>query len=213
MRRVPWITLALAGFACLVHASPAWAPALEFNRVAINTHGEIGRFFTGHLVHFGVDHLTWDVTALLLLGVMAESENRRTFALTLAAAAFVISAGVWAWQPQLETYRGLSGLDSALFGLVCARLVADGRRACHGFSIAVGGLALAGFALKCGAELTTGTTVFAHNSGAGYVPVPLAHLIGAVVGLVAAAVERSRPQKKPAPAGTNQHNGLVYGRA
>ena len=190
MRRVPWITLALAGLACLVHASPALAPALEFNRVSINTRGELWRLFTGHGVHFGADHLTWDVAALLVLGWMSERDQRQTFCLTLAAAAFAISAGVWAWQPQLATYRGLSGLDSTLFGLVCARVIAEGKRAHHGFSIAVGGLALAGFLLKCGAELITGMTVFADNSAADYVPVPQAHLIGLSVGLACAAVER-----------------------
>src|SRR5690606_34663144 len=107
------------------------------------------RLLTAHFAHFGADHLTWDVAALVILGSMAERDERRRFALTLAAAAFAIGVGVWAWQPQFETYRGLSGLDSALFGLVCARLVAEGWRVRHGFSIALGTLALVGFALKC----------------------------------------------------------------
>jgi rhomboid family GlyGly-CTERM serine protease len=196
MRRLPWITLALAVLACLVQTSPALGAALEFSRTAVNTHGEVWRFLTAHLTHFGTDHLRWDVAALLILGVMAEHENRRGFAVTLLGSALAIGLGVWMGQPNFETYRGLSGVDSALYGLVCARLVRDGRRARHGFSIAVGVLALAGFALKCGAELTSGATVFANGGdAAGYSPVPLAHLIGLAAGIAGATWEHIKARR------------------
>lgn len=199
MRRIPWITLALAALACLVQASPDWGAALEFHRAAVNADGELWRLLSAHLAHFGGDHLRWDVAALLILGAMAEPENRRVFALTLVGAALAIGLGVWAGQPQFETYRGLSGVDSALYGLVCARLIADGWRVRHGFSIALGALAIAGFALKCGAELASGATVFAAGGGDGtstitaapvYAPVPLAHLIGLAVGMACAEFQR-----------------------
>lgn len=205
MRRLPWITLALAGFACLAHASPALTAALEFRRAAVNEGGEWWRLLTAHLAHFGADHLRWDVAALLILGAMTERADRGRYALTLAAAALAIGAGVWAWQPQFASYRGLSGLDSALFGLVCGRLIADGRRARHGFSAALGALALVGFALKCGAELASGATVFADSTAGGYAPVPLAHLIGLVVGLAGslnlrrASGAESRPPASGSP--------------
>ncbi|MEY4489693.1 MAG: hypothetical protein RIQ79_2201 [Verrucomicrobiota bacterium] len=198
MRRIPWITLALAALACLVQASPALGAALEFRRAAVNTHGELWRLVTAHLAHFGADHLRWDVAALLILGVMAERENRRRFAFTLSVAALAIGLGVWLGQPHFETYRGLSGIDSALYGLVCARLLADGWRVRHGFSIAVGGLALAGFALKCGAELTSGATVFANAAADHYAPVPLAHLIGLAAGIAGATWEKLPRRKRGA---------------
>jgi rhomboid family GlyGly-CTERM serine protease len=188
-RRFPWWTLVLAGFACLVHTSPGFTAAAELSRAALGG-GEFWRLFTAHFAHYGSDHLVWDVAALLILGVMAEPNNRRVFVGVLVASAFAIGVGVWAWQPQLTSYRGLSGLDSALFGLVCARLVADGWRERHAFSIALGALALIGFALKCGAELTSGATVFAVNNTAGYVPVPLAHAIGLAVGVLGAGFGR-----------------------
>lgn len=188
LSRLPWLTLGLAAVVCLLSASPAFAPALEFHRASMDA-GEYWRLITAHLVHFDTDHLRWDVAALLILGSLAERDGRSNFALTLAAAALAIGVGIWAGRPDLETYRGLSGIDSAIFGLVCARLVNDGWRVRHGFSVAVGALALAGFTMKCAVEFTGGATVFA-TTGAGpapaYVPVPLAHVIGLAIGLAGA---------------------------
>ncbi len=188
MRRLPWITLVLASLAGLAHASPTLTAAWEFHRAAVNEGGELWRLFTAHLAHFGADHLAWDVAALLVLGTMAEREDRRAFALTLALAATLIGLGVWLTQPALATYRGLSGLDSALYGLVCARLIATGRRQRHTFTVTLGAAALAGFALKCAAEFASGQTVFA--AGADYAPVPLAHLLGLLSGLTVAVLSR-----------------------
>jgi len=220
LRRLPWATLTLAALACLVQTHAAWGQALEFHRPSVNTQGEVWRLFTAHLTHFSQDHLIWDVAALLILGLLAECENRRGFALTLAGSSLAIGLGVWALQPQFETYRGLSGLDSALYGLVCARLLLEGWRARHGFSVALGVLALAGFALKCGAELTSGSTIFANGldetasaslpprafqsapAPASYAPVPLAHLLGLLSGIAVAASEKiPRRLRSPIPSG------------
>ena len=187
MRRLPWLTLLVAALAGLVHASPVLTAACEFDRASV-ARGEVWRLFTAHLAHFGADHLAWDAAALLILGIMTEARDRRAFAATLGLAAFTIGAGVWLWQPQFTSYRGLSGLDSALFGLACARLVADGLRVRHAFSVSLGTLALTGFALKCGAELATGATVFADGGGSAYAPVPFAHLIGLAAGIAAVAI-------------------------
>lgn len=198
-RRLPWITPALAGLACLVHASPALTAALQFDRAAA-ARGELWRLFTGHLTHFGADHLIWDAAALLVLGILTETRERPTnFGRLLAGSAFAISLAVWFWEPRFATYRGLSGIDSALFGLACARLVGDGRRARHAFSVWLGALALGGFALKCGFELVAGATVFAAGGvgGTPYSPVPLAHLVGWAAGATAAGLSKPRGGDQP----------------
>jgi rhomboid family GlyGly-CTERM serine protease len=141
----------------------------------------VWRFFTAHLTHFGEDHLRWDLLAFIVLGALAERISRSAFFITAGVSAAVITAGVWLAQPQFATYRGLSGIDSALFGFVVADLLATGFRERHGFSIAVGGLVLAGFAAKCTYELATGDTVFVEAGGA-FAPVPLAHLLGMTAG-------------------------------
>ena len=189
MNRYPWFSLAVAALAGLAYAFPSIGSAWEFQRLAVTRDGELWRLVTAHLTHFDFDHLCWDVAALLVLGSLAERDDRRATALTLLSAAVVIGLGVWLFQPHFTTYRGLSGLDSALYGLVCARLVAAGARARHSFSVVIGGLALIGFALKCGAELTLGETIFTAGAAAGYAPVPLAHVLGLGVGIFAAFLE------------------------
>jgi len=177
--RIPVVTLALAIVAVVVPLVPGWPAHLEFDRVAI-AQGEWWRGLTGHLTHFESNHLAWDVGALLLLGSAAERENRRRLVWTLLGSAAAISTAVWWWQPHFGQYRGLSGVDSALFGLVAGALVRRRRFA----STLVGSLALVGIAGKSALELATGSAVFA--TAGNYAPVPLAHLVGLAMGLAMA---------------------------
>jgi rhomboid family GlyGly-CTERM serine protease len=180
MRRLPYGTIALSALAFAIHLVPSLGNVLQFDRTAI-AHGQVWRFFTAHLTHFGEDHLRWDSLAFVVLGTLAERISRSAFFITAGVSAAAITAGVWLVQPQFVTYRGLSGIDSALFGFVLANLFTTGFRERHDFSIAVGGLALAGFAAKCTYELATGDTVFVEAGGA-FAPVPLAHLLGMAAG-------------------------------
>jgi rhomboid family GlyGly-CTERM serine protease len=183
MKRIPYSTFSFAVLTLTIHLLPSLGNVLQFDRAAV-AHGQVWRFFTAHLTHFGEDHLRWDLLAFVVLGAIAERISRSAFLMTAGVSAAVITAGVWLAQPQFTTYRGLSGIDSALFGFVVADLFATGFRERHGFSMVVGGLALAGFAAKCTYELTTGNTVFVEAGGA-FAPVPLAHLLGMAVGAAA----------------------------
>ena len=183
MKRLPYVTLMLAALAVAIHCVPALGDLLQFDRAAV-ARGQMWRFFTAHLTHFGDDHLRWDLLAFVVLGGMAERISRRGFSITLGLSATVITAGVWLAQPQFATYRGLSGIDSALFGFVVADLLAAGWRERHGFSMVVSLIALAGFAAKCAFELITGGAVFV-ETGDAFAPVPLAHLLGLAAGAAA----------------------------
>ncbi|MBC8038931.1 MAG: rhombosortase [Opitutaceae bacterium] len=193
MKRLPWLTLTFAALAVAVHCLPALTLGWQFDRAAV-AHGQLWRFFTAHLTHFGTDHLRWDLLAFVVLGAMVERISRSAFLVTLALSAALITLGVWVAQPQFTTYRGLSGIDSALFGFVVAHLIAEGRRARHGFSLAVGSLALAGFTAKCVFELVTHTTVFVETTG-DFAPVPLAHLLGLLAGAAASGVSALPSEK------------------
>jgi rhomboid family GlyGly-CTERM serine protease len=179
--RLPFITLTLALLAVLVHVWPGAAEALQLDRGG-HARGEWWRFFTAHLTHFNRDHLVWDVGALLALGTIAEGESRRRFGTALLAAAFAISTAVWWCQPQFATYRGLSGLASACFGVLAGSLLQRPQRAAR----ITAGFALLAIGLKTAFEVTTDSTLFAAASH--YAPVPLAHLIGLVVGVAAVFV-------------------------
>lgn len=176
--RIPLLVPALAAAAVAIHLLPAGvAAALQFDRDAL-AGGAWWRLATAHLTHFDGNHLAWDVGVFLALGWAGERAAPRTTARALLAAAVAITLAVWAWQPQFAIYRGLSGLDCTLFALVATDLLRQRRAAPR----LIGLLALLGLGGKCLLELATGATVFAR--GTGYDPVPLAHLVGATVGVV-----------------------------
>jgi rhomboid family GlyGly-CTERM serine protease len=199
MKRFPWFTLGFSALAVVVHWIPALTFGWQFDRAAV-AHGQVWRFFTAHLTHFGSDHLRWDLIVFIVLGVMAERISRSAFLATLALSAGFITLGVWVAQPEFAFYRGLSGIDCALFGLVLTDLLTVGWRDRHGFSLAVGGITLAGFVAKCVFELTTGDTVFVEAAGT-FAPVPLAHLLGFIAGaatiMSVSSVRLNLPQATP----------------
>ena len=86
----------------------------------------------------------------------------------------------------MATYRGLSGIDSALFVLLAISIlregVADGER--HRISVAV--IALIGFGAKTLFELTSGATVFVDSAANHMTPLPWVHVVGAVCGILSA---------------------------
>ncbi|MSU51011.1 MAG: rhombosortase [Opitutus sp.] len=176
---LPILTLALAAVAVAAQFIPGTSGFIEFDRVAIS-HGEWWRLLTAHLAHFDPNHLTWDVTVFFALGWACERESRSRCAIALALAGGAITTAVYWLQPRFEIYRGLSGLDCALFGLFAGSLL----RRSDALAKLVGGAALLAVVAKTSAEISTGSTVFA--AGLGYSPVPLAHLVGVVVGVASA---------------------------
>ncbi len=187
----PVVTLALAACAVAVFALPGATTACEYDRSAL-ARGEIWRALTGHVAHFDFSHLAWDVATLVGLGVATERESRVQTAVALLAAAIAVSAALWVFQPAFETYRGLSGLDCALGGLVAGNLLRRTARAAR----LCGAVILCFVAGKCAYELHAATPLFAHAGG--YAPAPLAHLVGfaAGVGTALLAPATSRRQTR-----------------
>jgi len=62
----------------------------EYNRSAIKS-GEAWRIVTGHLVHWNLDHLVWDLGMFAVLGGLCEMRNSRIYVVCLAASALFIS--------------------------------------------------------------------------------------------------------------------------
>ncbi|MBL9210644.1 MAG: rhombosortase [Opitutaceae bacterium] len=184
--RLPVLTPLLAAAAVAIHLlPPAVAAALQFDRAAVEA-GQAWRLVTAHFTHCDANHLAWDVGVFFALGWTCERLDRRTTTLALGAAAVAITLGVWAWQPQFATYRGLSGLDCTLFALLASTLLRSPARVARW----CGGVALLALGAKCSFETATATTLFA--SGAGYDPVPLAHLLGAAAGAWPPWLKRTR---------------------
>ena len=192
----PAALLAAAAFAAA--ASPA---ALEYRRDAAT---EAWRVLTCHWVHWSADHLRWDLLTFVALAFACRHRWRRAVA-ALAVATVTIPLAVAMLKPELSSYRGLSGLASTLFVMVACELLLRRAPARDGDAVhthrqrfvrvipnLAAGLSLAGFAAKLFWELATGGTVFVDAAASGFVPVPLAHLVGGLCG-AAAALLRRRP--------------------
>jgi hypothetical protein len=93
---------------------------------------------------------------------------------------------------ELQTYRGLSGLDSALYvtAAVNARTTLWSQQQ-RPWAVAAF-VSIAALGAKVAYELTTGQTLFVDAASEGFVPVPLAHAAGAIAGLLAARPALSR---------------------
>jgi rhomboid family GlyGly-CTERM serine protease len=190
-----WIIAALSiAFSFL----PSVSEALQFDRAALAA-GQWWRILTAHMTHWNAEHLVWDAAMFLILGAVLERQNRRQFILGIAAASVAISAAVWFLQPELNTYRGLSGVDTALFVMLSVGLLHD---ALSGqdrsrWAIAVPVLLLVALAGKLVGECVTGEAFFVNAENAGFVPVPLAHVVGAAVGLAVPLLSFGRGRRLP----------------
>ncbi len=183
VRRTPYVTLLLAGAAWCIHAAPWASELLQYERGAVAA-GDTWRAVTCHLTHVSGAHLLWDLLAFVLLGGLVETWNRRRFVACLAVASVAVTAAVVAWAPAIDTYRGLSGIDSALFVLLAGHVLGGAVAMRDRVGIVACSALGAGFLAKVGWEVATGTTVFVDSAAAGMVPVPVAHAAGALVGLV-----------------------------
>jgi rhomboid family GlyGly-CTERM serine protease len=142
------------------------------------------RFISCHFVHWSLPHQFWSLGAFFVLGAICEIRSRRRFAWCVAISALLIPAALLMLQPSLASYRGLSGIDSALFLLAAVPLLPKRPTNDPVTRIAVGVLLL-GFVAKLVYEQWNGATVFVATGGV-FVPVPLAHLVGSFVGCACA---------------------------
>jgi rhomboid family GlyGly-CTERM serine protease len=154
--------------------------ALQYSRAAVDA-GEWWRFATASFVHWSLNQLLWDGIAFVALACVAWRLSRTRFAVAFIASAIAIPICIHLFAPNVATYRGLSGVDSALFVLV-AMLV--GKRA---------RIVLLLFAAKIAFEFATGTTLFVHELAPGVASLPIAHVIGAAIGLLS-QLRLQRPQ-------------------
>lgn len=168
--------MALGSTAALLFASVSGA--LIYDRSLI-FNGQLWRLWSGHLVHFGWSHFTWNLAVFLASGIWLERLWPATTRWFYAFSPLIISVALWLLDPALTRYAGLSGIATGMLVLLaCLQL---GRRKEEPAWFWVSVLALVG--IKIGVELFTGAPVFV--SGFGDIrTVPLAHIFGIVAALV-----------------------------
>ena len=185
-------TLLLVAAAVVIEVLPGAAGVLEYDRAALGR-GEWWRVLTCHWTHFSVDHFLWDVAVLGLLGALCEERSRRRVVACVVGAAVGIPAAVWVALPGMARYRGLSGIDAALFALLAVLIGREGVRAREWRWAGFAAAGMAAFAAKMGFELVRGSTVFVAGGEAAMIPVPLAHLVGAAMGVAVGLWPVRRP--------------------
>lgn len=189
--QAPVVTLGLAALAVAASLLPTAFDWLSYDRAAI-TAGEAWRLVTGHFTHWNTDHLLWDAVMFVVLGAAVERASRGGLATTLVIASAAISATLWTFAPEVSQYRGLSGLDSALFGFVAPQLFYEALQMKRRGMQWLLALLSIGFAGKIAYEMATGQTVFVDSAAAAFTPLPVVHVVGAVVGFCVLAVSRRR---------------------
>ena len=188
------ITLLISVVAILAHVAGEFSPMMSIDFRSI-TFADLHRVGTCHLLHWSSNHLLWDLGMFTALGAVAEVHMPRRYGWTLFLSALLIPAGVMWHHREIETYRGLSGIDTALFGLIVAdllsrRLVERDWKSAVWFS-----LLLVGLMGKMLAETLAESNLFVSDTS--FVPVPIAHLIGAVIGLTIGSARRYEDSLHP----------------
>ena len=179
---LPVVLLPSITLVCLVLAFwPSLCEPFQFDRTAFFS-GQWWRLFTGHLVHWNREHLLWDLGVFMPLSVLCLRRGPVRWCVCLLAAAVLIPLSVLIWLPAMQGYRGLSGLDTALFALLAAILWRDGWSNREWLRLIVIGGLFSSLAVKTAVELFTGETLFVNCVAAGFTPVPLAHVVGALTG-------------------------------
>ncbi|MCK5804289.1 MAG: rhombosortase [Lentisphaeria bacterium] len=184
---LPVISAVVIVVAVVAQSFPALSAALQLERSAV-AGGQWWRVITGHLTHWSWEHLCWDLAGFAILGCLCERRWRGRFVVCLLVSAGCVSAAFHFWHPELSAYRGLSGVDSALFGLALAAFWRDARhRRDSAMTWLFGGVALL-FCAKITYEIMACDFVFVADAGGRMMPVPVAHVVGFLSGVACALV-------------------------
>jgi len=174
----------LAGcMACLAYCLPGVSSILQYDRDRISS-GEIWRLLTSHWAHWSAEHLLWDVVVFMILLALSFRINLKETGIVLGSASAVIPLGLYFLQPELICYRGLSGLDTALFAFVAVHLVKSLKQKGDRVGQVLVLMILAGLGLKIAFEAFVGEAFFVTRMAPNVIVVPLAHIIGAGIGLL-----------------------------
>ena len=135
---------------------------------------------TSHLVHHNLEHLFWDLLVFVGIGAALERRSPILFGATFIVSAVAIPPLALLSQPLALTYRGLSGIDTALFAAFAMHsLIRAWLDRKYLVSSIFGGLLLSMIG-KCQFEIVTGNTLFVSSTQ--FVTLVAAHLVGATVG-------------------------------
>ncbi|MFT3783506.1 MAG: rhombosortase [Nibricoccus sp.] len=186
-RRVPWITLCTAAPAVFLARFPAAFDPLIYNRKLIWA-GQIWRAVTAHWVHFSNTHLFWNLAILVPASAWLERRSAATLLRAVLFAVPAISLALLVLAPSLVQYAGISGVASAVLIALAVHGLRTEPRARWLWSAVI-----LLFATKVVYEAVSGQPLSHELSEKHVSSVPLAHIVGALVGAIAAFTTQARP--------------------
>ena len=182
-----WRIPLLAGImASLAYFLPGLSTALQYDRNGIEK-GQLWRFLTAHWTHWSAGHLIWDTVMFLVLLAWTLRISPKQAGLTLGISSIGIPWAIYLFQPELACYRGLSGLDAALFAYGAMHLLKSVRRDGDRLELFLVISLMAGLGIKILFEAVTGNALFVTDMAHNVIVVPLAHILGAGVGCIIGA--------------------------
>jgi len=194
---MPWMFLAAAAAALVIQLNPAWRAALLYDRTALGG-GEFWRAWSGHFVHFGWPHFVADTGLWLILGWLLETRHPVFSRVAVVAMPAFISAVLWWFDPEMARYGGLSAVNLGL--LLFLALQGWQRNWADWFWPAVLLIYVGEVILEIAQGGRGGGLIRFDDPGIRVAT--SAHLASAGYALLAWFVARSRPAKKPEPAGS-----------
>lgn len=181
--RWPLITVIIVGICLLLSRCTAHELVLQYDRTSLMS-GEIWRLLTCHVTHWSASHQFWSVGAFAVLGLLGELRDRKAFVWCCIAAALACSISLL-FCPDVDTYRGMSGVDSALFTwLVVLNLRTPGRQRLSASTAALAMLMI-GFIAKITWELLNHHGLFVRGDGTSFASLPGIHAVGGAAGICA----------------------------
>jgi rhomboid family GlyGly-CTERM serine protease len=175
----PW-TFTVAMLAIVATAVAFASPAARDALVADNRifEGQWWRLVTGPFVHATWGHLIRDL-ALVAIAGLAYEHPLRAAKLHVFAGGIVLPGLAVLVAQDARWYCGLSGLSHALLAAALSYEFTQRRGAARWIVLASCAIA----AMKPIYELATGAPAFAMSLGNGVAQVPLAHVVGVIVGI------------------------------
>lgn len=155
---------------------------LYFNQEAI-ANGEFWRLFTAHLVHSDLQHLIWNLCALLILSLLIEQNNRLLLIVSLFVGITAIDYFLWFNTIGIINYAGFSGVLNTL--LVIALLQQRQKKSEQLFFRLLPIIIYIVSLLKIVVEIFSQYAIFSSIS---WQAVPQVHLIGFIAGTILAAL-------------------------
>jgi len=108
------VTIAL--IAILAYLFSDVADVIFVYQYQLISQGELWRTFTGHFLHTNGIHLLLNLAALILLWALhGHFYTLKNYGLLFITSAFICSAGLFYFSPQIQQYVGLSGILHGIF--------------------------------------------------------------------------------------------------